>query len=168
MPVKGRTVAIGLLLVALSGAEAGRAASIQTPIDGVLAKVGGDIVTVSDVRQARLLKLLVPAADSDQGYVDALIDRRLMLADLKRNPPAEPTTEAIDAREREWTARLGAGANVQDLLRRAGMSDAGLRGWLRDDLRLEVYLDERFGTSSNRPAAISAWVGMLRQRAGIR
>jgi hypothetical protein len=166
--VKNLTPAIGLMLVALSGATAGRAASIQTPIDGVLASVGGDIVTVSDVRQARLLKLIEPSGDTDQAYVDALINRRLMLADLRRNPPPEPTTEAVDAKQQEWTARLGAGANVPDLLLRAGMSDAGLRGWLRDDLRLEVYLDQRFGTSSNRPAAIASWVGMLRQRAGIR
>jgi hypothetical protein len=166
--VKRLTPAIGVLLAALSGAGAGHAAAIQTPIDGVLARVGGDIVTMSDVRQARLLKLIEPATDSDQAYVDALINRRLMLADLRRNPPPEPSTEAIEAKQQEWTARLGAGANVPDLLRRAGMSDAGLRGWLRDDLRLQTYLDERFGTSSNRPAALAAWVGMLRQRAGLR
>jgi hypothetical protein len=157
---------MGMTIVALCGV--GRTVAIQTPIDGVLAKVGGDIVTISDVRQARLLKLIQPAADTDQAYVDALIDRRLMLADLRRNPPPEPTTEAIDARQQEWTTRLGPGADVPDLLRRAGMTDAGLRGWLRDDLRLQAYLDERFGTSSNRPTAIAAWVGMLRRRAGLR
>ena len=141
----------------------------QTLLDGVLAKFGnGDIVTKSDVRQARLLKLVEPAADSDQAYVDAIIDRRLMLSDLKRNPPAEPAPEAIESRYQEWVARLGGAATVPDLFRRAGMTEAGLRGWIRDDLRLQTYLDQRFGTASDRRAAMATWVSMLRQRAGVR
>src|SRR5438128_226844 len=117
----------------------------QTPLDGILAKFGGDIVTTSDVRQARLLKLVETNAETDQAYVDAIINRRLMLSDLKRNPPAEPSSEAIDAKRQQWERRLGTGASVTDLLSRAGMSDAALRAWLRDDLRLEAYLDDRFG-----------------------
>jgi hypothetical protein len=142
-------------------------AATQTLVDGILARFGnGDIVTMSDVHQARLLKLVEPSADSDPAYVDAIINRRLMLSDLKRNPPAEPTSEAIESRYQQWIGRLG--ANPADLLRRAGMSEAGLRGWIRDDLRLQAYVDERFGTATDRSSAMGTWVAMLRQRAGLR
>jgi len=170
MSKTARVAAILLLFasavkVSAAAGSSGRAA--QTQIDGILAKfANGDIVTMSDVRQARLLKLVQPAADTDEAYVDAIINRRLMLSDLKRNPPSEPAPEVIESRYQQWIGRLG--GNSADLLRRAGMSEAGLRGWIRDDLRLQTYLDERFGTASDRNAAMHTWVNMLRQRAGVR
>jgi hypothetical protein len=44
------------------------------------------------------------------------------------------------------------------------MTDAGLRGWLRDDLRIEAYLADRFG---GRSADLASWISVLRQRAGL-
>ena len=140
-------------------------AAAQTLLDGVLLKFGDDIVTRSDVRQARLLKLVRPDGEADEAYVAALVDRKLMLAELKRSPPAEPSPEAIDARRGQWLAKIGSGTNVPDLLARAGMTDALLRGWLRDDLRLQAYLDDRF---AGRTTDIAAWITTLRQRAGIK
>ena len=137
----------------------------QTALDGVLFKFGGEIVTQLDVRQARLLKVLDVPNDTEQAYVEALVNRRLVLADLKRSPPAEPSPEAVDGKRRQWEARLGSGASVPDLLARAGMSDVGLIAWLRDDLRIQAYVDERFG---GRAADFDGWIKTLRQRAGIR
>lgn len=151
-------VAIAVCWIALPAA--------QTRIDGVLLKFGGDIITDSDVRQARVLKLVDAANDSDQAYVDALVDRRLMLAEIRRSPPSEPSAAAIDAKRRQWEARLGAGADAAALLARAGLTDAGLRGWLRDDLRIQSYLDQRF--TSDRDRGVTAWLGELRRRAGLK
>ena len=137
----------------------------QTQIDGVLLKFGGDIITRSDVRQARLLKLVQSEGDSDQAYVNALVDRRLMLAELKRSPPAEPSAEAVDAKRAQWLAALGSGIDVPDLLARAGLTEALLRGWFRDDLRLQTYLSERF---AGRASDVAVWIVTLRQRAGLK
>jgi hypothetical protein len=139
----------------------------QQVIDRVLVRFGGDIVTSLDVRQARLLKLIQPEPADDQAYVDALVNRRLILADLKRNPPPDPAADAIEAKYREWSARVGpvAPAEMEHRLADAGMSEAELRGWLRDDLRIQTYLADRFGA---RQADLGAWIATLRQRAGLR
>jgi hypothetical protein len=137
----------------------------QTVLDQVLVRFGGEIITQLDVRQARMLKLVSVPNDTDQAYVDALVNRRLILSDLKRTSTAEPTTEATDAKVRQWEASLGPGVDVPALLERAGMTQAGLRGWMRDDLRVQAYLDERF---AGRPADLAGWIATLRQRAGIR
>ena len=36
---------------------------------------------------------------------------------------------------------------------------------MRDELRVQAYLDERF---ASRPADLAEWIATLRQRAGIR
>jgi hypothetical protein len=137
----------------------------QTVLDQVLVRFGGEIITQLDVRQARMLKLVSVPNDTDQAYVDALVNRRLILSDLKRTSTAEPTTEATDAKARQWEASLGPGVDVAALLERAGMTQAGLRGWMRDGLRVQAYLDERF---AGRAADLAGWIATLRQRAGIR
>jgi len=150
-----KSVMIGLVLSA--------SLSAQQELDRVLVRFGNDMVTQLDVRQARMLKLFAGVADSDQAYVDALVNRRLMLADLRRASVAEPAPDAVEAKYRDWQARVGPGAT--DLLEQAGMTDAELRGWLRDDLRLQTYLSERFG---GRDAEIDSWLSVLRQRAGLK
>lgn len=136
----------------------------QNVLDQVIVKFNGEIVTSLDVRQARMLKLVQPASETDQGYVDAIVNRRLILSDLKRNPPPEPTTEAVEARFREWSGRLGV-KDANELLARAGTNEAGLRGWLRDDLRIQAYIDGRF---AGRSADLANWIDTLRQRAGLK
>ncbi len=136
----------------------------QQVLDHVVLRFGGDIVTQLDVRQARLLKLVDAANDTDEAYVTALVNRKLMLAEVRRNPPAEPTAEAVDARYRAWSRTLGDGVDPANRLARAGMTDAGVRGWLRDDMRLEAYETQRFGS---RSANLASWLGVLRQRAGL-
>ena len=152
-----------VLTVGLCVSAGGLAA--QAVLDQVLVRFGSEIITRLDVRQARLLKLMSVTNDTDQAYVEALVNRRLILSDLKRAPAAEPSTEALEVKLRQWQAGLGSGVNVPELLERAGMTDAGLRGWLRDDLRVQAYLDERF---AGRPADLAAWIATLRQRAGVR
>ena len=139
--------------------------SAQTVLDQVLVRFGGEIVTQLDVRQARMLKLVTVATDTDQAYVDALVNRRLILAELRRMPPAEPAAEAVDLQRRQWERAVGAGGTLTEVLERAGMTEAGLRGWLRDDVRIQTYVDERFGGRANE---VASWLAALRQRAAIR
>jgi hypothetical protein len=136
----------------------------QTVLDQVLVRFGGEIITQLDVRQARMLKLVNVPSDTDQAYVDALVDRRLILSDIKRIAAAEPAPAAVEAKVRQWEANLGPGVKMAGVLERAGMTDAGLRGWMRDDLRVQAYLDQRF---AGRPTEVAAWIATLRQRAGI-
>ena len=123
-------------------------------IDRMVAVVNGDIVTLSDVRAARRL-MLVPLAASgddrgDDGVVGLLIERRLMLAEVARYAPVEPTTEQIAAKRATWTGALPAGTDVASTLASVGMSEAMLVAWFRNDLRLAGYLDQRF-TAAAQP-----------------
>jgi hypothetical protein len=136
----------------------------QTVLDQVLLRFGSEIVTKLDVRQARLLKLVDVPNDTDDAYVDAIANRRLILAELRRTAPAEPAADALDTAVRSWTARMS-GGDIPGLLSRAGMSEAALRAWLKDDLRLQTYVSDRFG---GRAADFAGWVSTLRQRAGLR
>jgi len=114
------------------------------------------------------LRLVDAPSGSDQAVLDALVRRRLILEEMKRNPPAEPSAAALETRQRQWASTLGTDADVSALLTRAGMTDAGVRAWWRDDLRINAYLDQRFPASGDRAAAIATWVTELRRRAGIR
>jgi hypothetical protein len=136
----------------------------QQVVDRVLVRFGGEIVTTLDVREARLLKLVQPEPADDQGYVDAIVNRRLILSDLKRTPTADPSTDAVETAYREWAARLGPGESVEQRLTQAGMTDAAVRGWLRDDLRIQAYTAQRFGA---RQADLRNWIATLRQRVGL-
>jgi hypothetical protein len=140
-------------------------AEAQIVIDRVLVRFGAETITQLDVRQARMLKLVDVSADSDQAYVDALVNRRLILAELRRNPPPDPAAGDVEARRQAWPQRVGAGSNLDDLLTRAGMTDAGLRNWIRDELRIQAYVANRFG---DRTAERDSWMAMLRQRAGLK
>jgi hypothetical protein len=136
----------------------------QVLLDRVLFKFGTEIVTLLDVRQARMLKLVDATQETDQAYVEALVNRRLMLSEVRRTASPEPGDQAVDARYAEWQRRLGA-TDVRALLVQAGMSEAGSRAWIRDDVRLQTYLNVRF---AGRQTDLANWIVTLRQRAGIR
>jgi gamma-glutamylcysteine synthetase len=55
-------------------------------------------------------------------------------------------------------------------LARAGMDEAALQTWLRNDVRIAGYIERRFASTPgiDRAAAIAAWVSLLRDRAGLR
>jgi len=134
--------------LAAAGLVIGARASAQTLIDRVIVRVNDDIITQSDVTQARLLRLTPAEAVADNSILDALINRRLMLAEIARFPASEPAAAELAARRQEWQATLGPQANVAELLRRAGMTEALLEGWLRDDVRIQAYLERRFLVST--------------------
>lgn len=133
-------VALLLLFTAAAGAA--------PVIDRILASVSGAIITLSDVNAAIELGLVNTsgAADPVQAALEQLIERSLMLAEVDRYAPPEPAAADIDTR----VAALRAGAGSDERLRRAmatvGLTEDGLRTIARDDLRLDVYLNQRFAS----------------------
>src|SRR6187549_2665332 len=80
--------------------------SAQEPLDRILSRVNGKIVTLSDVRQAQLLKL-VDDVGSEAGTQRALENRLLLLAELSRVTSLPPATAGeFEARRREWEASV--------------------------------------------------------------
>jgi hypothetical protein len=156
-------------VVLVGAAVAGVSAQQQAEIDRVLWNHNGTIVTTIDVWQARQLKLVSADADTDDKVLRELQNRHLILAEVRRVPPAAPVANDIQARRREWESSLGQGADVRGLLTKAGMSDKACDTWITDDLRIRAYLKERFGmlAESERGARADEWLRGLRQRAGL-
>lgn len=116
------------------------AASAQDLLDRVVARVDGETILLSDVRAASGLGL----ADAASGRaLDQVIDRRLILAEVARFPPPEPEAATVEAE----TVRLmaAAGASLPALMAAAGLTDEGIGAVARDTLRIQAYLDQRFG-----------------------
>jgi hypothetical protein len=157
-------------------------------IDRVLAVVSGQILTKSDVDAA--------AAFGTAASLQALIDRVLMLNEVRRVAPAEPAALSVDAELARMRARFQAPAAFAQALATSGIDEPVLRVYAADSLRLASYLEERFSSASQptdeevreylrdhadmtteparqrvaadrRQALINAWVAELRRRTDI-
>lgn len=116
-------------------------------IDRVLATVGGSLILQSDVVAAARLGFVEPPRGVDvlQWTLDRLIERRLMLMEVDRYAPPEPDRAVVDERMAALDARIGSGDRLDAILRETGLSVEQLRLHIRDDLRIESYIQQRFG-----------------------
>jgi hypothetical protein len=162
--------AVGLLVLACAG-EARPAAAADEVIDRVLAVVGGDVITLSDVRAALTLgRVQVSnAADPVRVVLSQLVDRALLLAEVNRFAPPEPSPLAIDAALESVVARFPSPDTFDATLERLGVDRAFVRDLLREDLRIRAYLDQRFTaqTVDEQRTLVDAWIEGLRRRADI-
>ena len=159
-------------------------------IDRVLAILPGQIITLSDVEAAMDFGLVEPPPGDDRiaAGLSALVDRMLMLNEVRRVVPREPPAAAIDARVARMKQRFASPQEFSRALSSRGVGDSVLRLYAADDLRLASYLDERFSsaaqptdeeirqqgeaaraklTSERRRALVEAWTAELRRRAEV-
>jgi hypothetical protein len=157
------------LLTALILAATASAAAAQTPIeiDRTLQRVNGAAIMTSDVRQARILRLLTPPPASDDAVLTALENRLLMLSEAARSGIGEPAAAQIAARRQAWAALWPSPAELAAQIHRSGMTDRGLDGWFRDDLRIDLYIEQRFPPDPKRDERLATWIKDLRQRANL-
>jgi hypothetical protein len=125
-----------------------RATSAADIVDRVLASVGGRIVTLSDVRAAGVFGL-VPApavAQDSRAVLERLIDRTLTLDEVERYAPSEPRDEDIRVRLEALRRRFPSDDAFAAAMKVTGIDEATLWQWVRNDLRIEAYLTERFAS----------------------
>jgi hypothetical protein len=138
-------------------------------LDRIVAVVDGAPITQSDVTAAIQLGL-VPIGGGDRvaAAVDALVERRLMIEEVDRYAPPDPPEAEITRHLDDIRKR--AGSRFDTILAQVGLTEDQLRREVRDDLRIEAYLQQRFGTtqpSEERAAMIRDWLTGLRRRANI-
>jgi hypothetical protein len=117
-------------------------------IDRVLAVVAGEPITLSDVMGALRFGLVPqasPKEDPTQAALNALIDRQLQLIEVNRYLPPEPTEAAMQEHLAGIRARFTDEAAFEAALKETGLTVAQLRARVRDNLRIESYLQQRFG-----------------------
>ena len=140
-------------------------------IDRVLAVAAGDLIMLSDVRAALDLGMVSPAGASDpvRAVLSTLIDRALVLDEVNRYAPPEPSTTEIDRAFNQVRARFDSVQAFERILANAGLGEGQLRETLRHNLRIRAYLDQRFNADTPQQvrAAIDEWTAGLRRRADI-
>ena len=114
-------------------------------LDRVVAIVGGQAITLSDVRAARQLQL-VATGGGDAEVIDRLVVREMMRTEVERFSVSPPSAAEIDAALAAVRARLG--ANAPAALDAVGLSESRLRAWIEDDGRITRYLDQRFDVAA--------------------
>src|SRR5688572_25838653 len=139
-------------------------------IDRVLAVVGGNLITLSDVNAADDLGLVKPRDSGDRvrDVLSQLIDRELQLVEVDRYAPPEPLAPEVEREVEIVRARFASGEAFDAVLARTGIDLAQLRETLRENLRIRTYIEQRFsGGDERRQQAIDDWVAGLRRRADI-
>ena len=139
-------------------------------IDRVLAVVAGQLITLTDVTAARDLGLQSAEGASDpvRAVLTKLIDRELVLAEVERYAPPEPTADAVDREVQRVRERFPSRAALDAALGRSGIDEKHLRETLRQDLRTRAYLDQRFPMAlPRRQALIDEWMAGLRKRGDV-
>lgn len=159
------------LTLLLSLCAPGRAMAADDVIDRVLAVVGGEVITLSDVRAALALGRVQAgdAPDPSRVALTQLIDRALLLAEVNRFAPPEPSALTIDSALDSVVARFPTAEAFDATLERLGINRAFVRELLREDLRIRAYLDQRFTaqTLDEQRALVDAWIAGLRRRGDI-
>lgn len=133
---------LGALLVLLLVPSAAR----QEIIDRVLASVDSAIIAQSDVLAVMRLGLVNAsgAPDPVAFTLERLIERRLTLNEVERYVPAEPADAEI-ARRFEAVTSPFPPDRLEAILAESGLTRESLRRYVRDDLRIQAYLEQRFG-----------------------
>lgn len=154
-------------LVALAVMSATILPAAQELVERTLAIVGGSAITLSDVQTARSLGLVEDAADVATATA-ALVKRALILREVERYAPAEPESARIDERLAAVRDRLPA-TELTAVLAVGGFTETRLRAWVRDDLRIAAYLNQRFAADGpeRRDSLIDDWVSDLRRRTPV-
>jgi hypothetical protein len=161
---------IGVLMV-----TAALAAPLRADIiDRVLAIVGGQVITLSDVHAALAVRLVdrPDASDPVGAVLQVLIERRLIAAEVDRYAPPEPDETLLAERAAALLSALPADPAQRA---RLGVEPERVRTFARDELRTAAYLSQRFGVvqpadeegARRRDALIAAWVADLRRRTEV-
>jgi len=115
-------------------------------LDRTLALVGGQPITLSDARAAIALGLIENPKGSLTDVTMLLVDRALVLREVRRYSPPTPEESLVESRLAAIRQRLGGSFNAT--LEAHGLTETRVRGWIRDDLRTQAYLAQRFASAS--------------------
>jgi peptidyl-prolyl cis-trans isomerase SurA len=142
------TQRLATLVVAVYCLTAAEGAQI---IDRVMAVVNGAVITQSDVEAVRRFGLLPDTPVPE--IVERLIDRRLTVVEVNRSAPPEPAPALVHARVADVRRRFASDEAFARALAEVGLSEDQMRGYVRDDLRMEAYVRQRFGAAYQPPDA---------------
>ncbi len=118
----------------------------QQLLDRFVARVNGEVVTLTDVKVAVALGVVeVPADGREIEAIELLVGRQLILTEVARFALPEPA--AADVARETATLIARAGSRLAAVMESTGIDEARIRDIARDNLRIQAYLDQRFGAT---------------------
>ena len=144
--------AAALAIVATAGVRA-------EVIERVLGAVGGQLIMLSDVEASRQLGLVTPDPGSDpiRSVLSKLIDRALVMAEVDRYAPPEPSAEAVEREFQAVRGRFPSDQAFQAVLARCGIDEGHLRETIRENLRIVAYETQRFTVAPPNDEQLNAY-----------
>jgi hypothetical protein len=122
-------------------------------IDRVLAMVGTQVVTQSDLRATEAFGLIPQSASAGTtDLVGQLVNRQLMLSEVERYSAPDPERQSVERRVAEIRATFHTAADYEQALARTAMSDERLRSVVADNVRIEFYVEQRFAAAAQPTA----------------
>ena len=140
-------------------------AAAQQLLDHVVARVGTSAITQTDVEAAVAFGVVEQKDADGRDAVKQLIDRRLILAEVSRFPPPEPSEAEVMALMA--TMRTTAGVGAAAVMKRTGVDDQRLAELARDTLRIRSYIQQRFGSGARGEQQLARWLSDIRARGDV-
>jgi hypothetical protein len=116
----------------------------QQLLDRVIARVNGAAITLTDVKAAIALGI-IDGSGGEAAAIQQMIDRELVLAEVARFVPPEPAAAALAVEAGSLTTRVG--ERLPELMATTGIDEARIREIARENLRIQAYLNQRFGAT---------------------
>jgi hypothetical protein len=123
-----------------------RVVDAQQMLDRVLARIATEAITQTDVQSLIEFGLADAKSAADPPAVRQAVERQLILREVARFPQSEPPPAAVDEQLATMKGRVG--ARLDAVMRANGLDEERLRGMARDTLRIQNYLEQRFGFAS--------------------
>jgi peptidyl-prolyl cis-trans isomerase SurA len=139
-----------LLLGAASPAIAGRQAGAQSGrvIDRIVARIEGDIILLSQVRELAAFQQLVEGqAESDDRLLDELIEQWIVQTEATQSRFPQPAQSEVDRELGRLGAKFGSPEAYAAKLRELGLSAEQVRELLARQIYVERYIDYKFRPS---------------------
>lgn len=150
-----------MLILPSMGSAPARA---QVLVDRLVAVIAEQALTWRDVRAARLFGS-IPPDGTDADAVARLVTRELMHVEVERLAAPAPIGAAIDERIERARQRAGGTDAWARQLQALGLSEQRAREWVADDIRIDVYMDQRF-TAAAQPTDLEVVQEATRGTAG--
>lgn len=156
-----RTLTLGCFLVVFVSGATCRALAQQTPpqpttssrgpiaIDGIAARIEGDIITDSEVRELAAFQELVDGrAKSRDELIRGLADQWIVRQEASAVTYSQPSKEDVDNAYQQLVKQFPSAEEFNRRCAAFGLTETAVRRMVEEQLYLSRYLDHRF-----RPAA---------------
>jgi hypothetical protein len=150
-----------LLAAALAGRASEAAASPQSSrvVDRIVARIEGDIILQSQVRELGAFQQLIEGhAENDSQLLSELIEQWMVQTEASASHFPDPAQSEVDRELSRLTASFASPEAYSAKLRELGLSADEVRQLLARQIYIERYLDYKFRpTVQIEPADIAAY-----------